>query len=96
MSECLEMVGRFTQYSANTGYNVVQLLNNLDLESSQHQLDHGKMNAVIRYRTPYLINNRDPLLISFSLGDNISLPCVIGLHILLSLGGFIKLVSRIF
>ena len=42
----------------------------------QHPLDHGKIIAVIRYHTPYLIDNRDPWIIYFALGNDISLHCV--------------------
>ena len=87
MSQCLEMVGEFIQYGDGTGYNVVQLLAALDLDSSHQPLDHGKMTAVIRYKTPYLVNKRDPLFIYFAFGNDISLRCVLGLPILLALGG---------
>ena len=43
------------------------------------------MNA-IRYRTSYLINKRDPLIIYFALGNDVSLRCIIGLPTLLILG----------
>ena len=51
------------------------------------------MTAVIRYKTPYFINKRDPLFISFALGNDVSLRCVLGLPTLLALGGFINLVK---
>ena len=35
MSECSEIVGEFIQCGTNTGYDVVQLMVGLDLESSQ-------------------------------------------------------------
>ena len=68
----------------------------LDLDTTKQPLDHGKMTAVIRYRTPYLVNNQDSLFVSFALGDDISLRCVVGLPTLLALGGLIDLVKGIF
>ena len=93
MSQCPEMVGEFIQCGDGTGYNVFQLLVALDLDSSHQPLDYGKMTAVIRYRTPYFINNRDPLFIYFALGNDVSLRCVLGLPTCLALGGLINLVK---
>ena len=44
---------------SDTGYNVVQFLEALDLDSNQWPLDHGEMSVVIRYRNPYLIKKWD-------------------------------------
>ena len=63
MSQCPEMVSEFIQCEANTGYDVVQLMAALDLNTTKQPLDNGKMTALIRYRTPYLVNNIDPLFI---------------------------------
>lgn len=94
--EYLEIVGEFIQCGDNTGYDFVQLITALDLDPNKQPLDHGKMTAVIHYRTPYLVKNRDHMFISFSLGDDVSLRCVIGLPILLSLGGLINLIKGTF
>ena len=40
MSEFSEIIGNFLQCDANTGYDVVQLMTALDLDSSQHSLDN--------------------------------------------------------
>ena len=45
------------------------------------------MAAVIRYKTPYLVNKRDPLFISVTLGNDVPLRCSLGLPTLLTLGG---------
>ena len=93
MSECPEMVGEFIQCGGISDYNVVKLLAALDLDMSQQPVEHGHMTAVIRYRTPYLVNKRDPLFISFALGNDVSLRCVLGLPTLLVIGGSINLVK---
>ena len=51
------------------------------------------MTAVIRYHTPYLVNKRYPLLLSFALGNDVSFHCVLGLSTLLAIGGSINLVK---
>ena len=51
------------------------------------------MTAVIRYKTPYFINNRDPSFFVFVLSNNVTLHCVLGFPILLASSGFIYLVK---
>ena len=72
----------------------------LDLNSSQQLLNDEKMTTFIRYRTPYLINNHDPLFIYlfiyFALGNDVSFHCVIGLPTLLYLSALIGLVKEPF
>ena len=65
----------------------------LDIDTTKQLLGHGKMTAVIRYRTPYLVTNIDPLFLFFALGNDLLLYCVVGLPTLLSLGGLIDLVK---
>ena len=96
MSKCSKMVGEFVQCGEGTGYDVVQLLAALDLDSSHQPLDHWKMTVGIRYKTNYCLNKRDPLFISFALGYDIFLRCVLGLPTLLSLGGYINKISSNF
>ena len=93
MSQYPEIVGEIIQCGDGTGYDVVQLLAALDLDSSHQSLDHGKMTAIIRYRTPFFINKRDPLFVYFALGNDVSLQCVLGLPTLLVLGGLINVVK---
>ena len=49
------------------------------------------MIAVIRYHTPYLVNNMDPLVLSLASENDISLLSVLGLPTLLSMGTTIDL-----
>ena len=49
------------------------------------------MTAVIRYHTPYLVNNKDPLILSFALGSDMALRSVLGLPTLLSMSATIDL-----
>ena len=93
MSECPEMVGEFIQCGGTLDYDVVKLLAALDLDTSQQPVEHGHMTAVIRYRTPYLVNKRDPFFISFAQGNDVSLRCVLSLPTLLAIGGSINLVK---
>ena len=79
MSKCPEIVAEFLQCEPNTDIDVVPLLAALDLEPSHLSSTHGQITAVIRYHTPYLVNNKDPLILSFALGTYIALRSVLGL-----------------
>ena len=68
----------------------------LDLDTTKQPLDHGKLTVVISYRTSYLVNNQDPLFVSFALGNDVSLRYVIELPTLLTLGGLIDSVKGAF
>ena len=68
----------------------------LDLDTTKQPLDHGKLTAVISYRTSCLVNNQDPLFVSFALCNDVSLRYVIELLTLLALGGLIDSVKGAF
>ena len=91
MSQCPKMVADFLQCGENTNYDVVQLFAVLGLNLGQLPNNHGQMTAIIRYHTPYLVNNKDPLILSFALGNDMSLRSLIGLPILLSMDVTINL-----
>ena len=46
------MVAEYLQCGPNTDYDVVHLLDTLDLNISQQPNTHGQIIAVIRYHTP--------------------------------------------
>ena len=51
------------------------------------------MTTVNRYRTPYLIDNTSTLIISFSLGNNVSLCIILGIPCLLAMDDVVNLVK---
>ena len=51
------------------------------------------MTTVIRYRTPYLLNNTSPLILSFALGRDVALCSVLGIPCLLAIGAVVVLVK---
>ena len=85
MSQYPNMVAEFLQCGENTDYDIVQILAALDLGSSHLPSNHNQMTAVIRHHTPYLVKNKDPLILSFALGTGMDLRNVIGLPTLLSM-----------
>ena len=51
------------------------------------------MTAVIRYKTPYLIHNTDPLFLYFSLGTDVAICNVLGIPCLLAISAVVDLVN---
>ena len=94
MSQYPEMVDEYLQCGKDTAYNdVVHLLAALDRENTNQNMDHSKMTIVIRYKTPYSIQWYGPFILSFTLGHDVNLRCVLGLPTLLSIRTAITLLS---
>ena len=93
MSQCPEMVKGHLQCGKDTAYDVVHVLRSLDLKDMNQDINYDKMTAVVRYQKPYIVKGRGPFILSFALGDDISLRCVLGLHTLLSIGAANNLLS---
>ena len=93
MSQCPDIVDEFLQCGKDTEYDVVHLLAALDLKDIQKDANHGQMTAVIRYKTPYVVDGKGSFILSFALGNDVSLRSVLGLPTLLAMGADINLVK---
>lgn len=89
MSQCHVMVAEYLQCGSNTEYGVVQLL--VDLHISQQPNTHEKNTAFIHYHSPYQVNEKNPRIISFVLGDGTSLHNILGLSTILAIDTTITL-----
>ena len=78
MSQCPDIVDEFLQCGKNTEYDVVHLLTALDIKDINTDATHGKMTAVIRYKTPYVVTGKGPFVLSFALEHDVSLRSVRG------------------
>ena len=87
------MAAKYIECGPNTEYDVVKILAALDLKGTNPPIDHGNMTAVIRYKTPYLVNNTDPLFLSFALGTDAALRSVFSISCLLAMGAVVDLVQ---
>ena len=93
MSQYPSMVAEYIECVPNTDYDVVQILVALDLKGTSQPVDHGSMTAIIRYKTPYLIHNTDPLFLYFALGTDVALCNVLGIPCLLAISAVVDLVN---
>ena len=93
MFQCPDIIEEYLQCGKDTEYDVVHLLTALDLSGIHTDVDHGQMTAVVRYKTPYTIIVKGPFVLSFALGNDVSLSCVLGLPTLLVMGASIGSVS---
>lgn len=93
MSQCPDIVDEFLQCGKDIEYDVVHLLAALDLKDIQKDANHGQMTAVIRYKTPYVVDGKGSFILSFALENDVSLRSVLGLPTLLAMGSDINLVK---
>ena len=90
MSQCLDIVHEFLQCCKGTAYDGVHLLAALDIKDINTDATHRKITAVIRYKTPYIVAGKGPFIISFALGNDVSLRSVLVLPTLLAMGADIS------
>ena len=57
MSKCPEIVSIFLLCDKHTAYDLVQILAAFDLHDANQHVNYGEMTVVMRYKTPYNINN---------------------------------------
>ena len=93
MSQYPSTVAEYLEFGADTQYDVDQLLTALDLKGTQRPIDHSSMTAVVQYRAPYIINNTSPLIISFVLGNDVTLRRILDIPGLLVMGDFVDSVK---
>ena len=74
-------------------YDDVHLLAALYLKEVTTDIDHGKMTAVIHYKTSYVRNDEGTFFLSFDLGIDVSLRYVLVLSNILSMDTTIDFVS---
>ena len=65
------MVTEYLYYGKGTEYEVVQFLSTLDLNIESQMATHEQMAIVVRYHTPFLINNKYRFILLFTLWRNI-------------------------
>ena len=93
MSQCPNIVDEFLQCRKDTAYDIAHLLAALNFKDINTDATHGQMPVVIRYKTPYIIADKGPFILSFALGKDVSLRSVLGLPTLLAMGADINLVK---
>ena len=93
MSQCPDIVDECLLCGKNTVYDGVHLLVALDLKNVDTDATRGQMTAVIRYKISYTVAGKGPFMLSFALGNDVSLRRVLRLPTLLAMGADINLVK---
>ena len=93
ISQYPKMMNVFLQYGKDDDCNVVHLLTVLDLNEVATDIDHGQITVVICYKTTHSMNGKGPFILSFTLGNDISVRSVLGSLTRLAMGAAINLVS---
>ena len=95
MSQYPEIVDTFLQCDKDTAYNVVHLLAALNLNDVSTDVNHGQITAVIRYKTLFTVSVKSLFVLPFTLDNDVSARCVLGLPTLLAMGAAIDLVKSL-
>ena len=77
------IVAEYIQYDDSEPFDPIQLqcaVNELDKITEEH----GKLTAIVRYRTPYTYADGKPVLVSFGLGADVAVRSIIGVPTLRS------------
>ena len=84
-----DMAAEYLECGPGTKFDLVRLRVAVDSASVMD----GSLSAIIRYETPYFISFR-PLLLTFALGDSLSLNTILGTPALEKLRGILDLGDR--
>ena len=73
----------------------MNLLATLDLNDIDTDANHGQMTTIIRYIAPYTVAGKEYFVLSFALGNDVSLRSVLGLPTLLGIGADVNFVKAL-
>ena len=73
----------------------MHLLATLNLNDVSTDVNHGQMTAIIRYKTLFTVSIKGLFVLTFTLGNDVSVRCVLGLPTLLAMGAAIDLVKSL-
>ena len=80
MSWCSEMMEEYLQCGKDIAYAIIYLLAVLNLKDTTQVVDHGKMTAVIRHTSSYIVKGCRPFILSFVLDNDAVLRSIFEIH----------------
>ena len=86
MRECPDLVASFERFDDTNPFEPIKLGGAIRNPAEYSESTHGQLTAVIRYRTPYYDNERNPITISFGLGNDMTVNTILGMPLIKDLG----------
>ena len=87
------MAAEYLEYDTNTEYNMIQLPTAFDLKGTYQHVDHESITPVIYYIISKIINDTSPLILSFTLDDDVVFFSVPGIPGVLAINTVVYLVK---
>ena len=93
MSQFPDIVVEYIECGPGTKYDLVQLKVAVTQAAAEADFTNGTMSVIIRYKTPYFVNSQQ-LILSFALGDNLTLRTILGTPSLIAMHGILDMVTN--
>ena len=75
-----DLVVEYEAFDGENPFDPIKLYGAITDPSQYNENDHGILKAVIRYKTPFLYTaTNEPVVLSFALGDDVSVDTIMGL-----------------
>ena len=78
MKECPQVVESFEEFNGDNPFEPIKLMGAIRNPAIYDREQHGILSAVIRYTTPYILNNGHQFFLCFALGEDMSVNTILG------------------
>ena len=78
MKEYPQVVESFEEFNGDNPFEPIKLMGAITNPAKYDREQHGILSAVIRYRTPYIMNNGNHFVLCFALGEDMSVNTILG------------------
>ena len=78
MKKCPQAVESFEDFNGCNPFEPIKPMGAITNPAIYDKEQHGILSAVIRYRTPYMLNTGQPFVLCFALGSDMSVNTILG------------------
>jgi hypothetical protein len=86
MRERPDLVASFEKFDDANPFEPIKLGGAIRQPEDYNESQHGRLTAIIRYKTPYADHDGNPIQISFGLGNDMTVNTILGMPIIKDLG----------
>ena len=86
MRENPDIVASFERFDDSNPFEPIKLGGAIRHPDDYNESMHGQLTAIIRYKTPYVDHDGNPIRISFGLGNDMTVNTILGMPIIKDLG----------
>ena len=82
MKKIPETIASFEEFNGSNPFEPIKLLAAITEPSAYDASKHGILSAVVRYHTPFKLPNGSPFILSFALGEDMSVDSILGIPLI--------------